>query len=47
VWGEHAPLTVLLAPPRPGEEVEGETTRLGAWSARLWLPMLRCERGPV
>ena len=47
VWGEHAPLTVLLAPPRPGEEVEGESTRLGAWSARLWLPMLRCERGPL
>jgi len=47
VWGEHAPLSTLLGPPRPGEEIDGETTRLGAWSARLWLPLLRCERGPV
>ncbi len=47
VWGEHAPLSTLLGPPRPDEEVEGESTRLGAWSARVWLPLLRCERGPV
>ncbi len=47
VWGEHAPLSTLLGPPRPDEEVEGEATRLGAWSARVWLPLLRCERGPV
>ncbi len=47
VWGEHAPLSTLLGPPRPDEEVEGESTRLGAWSARVWLPLLRCERGPM
>ena len=25
VWGEHAPLSTLLGPPRPDEEVEGES----------------------
>jgi exodeoxyribonuclease V gamma subunit len=44
VWGPHAPLTTLLSPPRPGEEMTGENTRLGAFAARLWLPMLRAER---
>lgn len=44
VWGPHAPLQVLLGPPRPGEEVDGEDTRLGALAARLWLPLLRAER---
>jgi exodeoxyribonuclease V gamma subunit len=47
VWGEHAPLSALLTPLRPGEEVEGEDTRLGAYAARLWGPLLRCERGVV
>jgi exodeoxyribonuclease V gamma subunit len=47
VWGEHAPLSALLGPPRDDEAVEGEATRLGAWAARVWLPLLRCERGPV
>ncbi|BBX74906.1 exodeoxyribonuclease V subunit gamma [Mycobacterium shinjukuense] len=44
VWGPHAPLEVLLASPRPGEEVAGEDTRLGALAARLWLPLLAAER---
>ena len=44
VWGPHTPLQVLLGPPRPGEEVDGEDTRLGALAARLWLPLLRAER---
>ncbi len=43
VWGRYAPLGVLLEAPRPGEEVPGESTRLGAFAARLWLPMLRAE----
>ena len=47
VWGEHASLSALLTPLRPGEEVEGEDTRLGAYAARLWGPLLRCERGVV
>lgn len=45
VWGEHAPLSVLLGAPRVDEMVEGESTRLGAWSARLWGPLLASERG--
>ncbi|CAJ1510362.1 exodeoxyribonuclease V subunit gamma [[Mycobacterium] burgundiense] len=45
VWGPHARLDALLAPTRPGEEVDGEPTRLGAYAARLWLPLLRAERG--
>ena len=45
-WGKNAPLAGLLQPVRPGEEHGGETTRLGAFSARLWLPMLRAERNP-
>jgi exodeoxyribonuclease V gamma subunit len=43
VWGRHAPLRALLEPPRPGEEVPGESTRLGVFATRLWLPMLRAE----
>ena len=31
-----APLDVLLGAPRPGEEYDGETTRLGALAMRLW-----------
>jgi len=30
----------------PGEECDGEGHRLGAYSARLWLPLLRSERKP-
>jgi exodeoxyribonuclease V gamma subunit len=47
VWGEHAPLDRLLGPARPDEAVEGESTRLGALAARLWLPMLRSETGAL
>ncbi|TQR85333.1 exodeoxyribonuclease V subunit gamma [Mycobacterium hodleri] len=42
-WGPNAWLKELMQPLRPGEEVDGETHRLGAYSARLWLPMLRAE----
>jgi exodeoxyribonuclease V gamma subunit len=42
-WGPNAWLKTLMQPLRPGEEVDGETHRLGAYSARLWLPMLRAE----
>ncbi len=44
VWGRHSPLEALTEPVRPGEECDDEKTRLGAYSARLWLPMLRAER---
>jgi exodeoxyribonuclease V gamma subunit len=37
---------VLMTPPRPGEEFDGETTRLGAYASRLWLPMLHAEKDP-
>jgi exodeoxyribonuclease V gamma subunit len=42
-WGPNAWLRELMQPLRPGEEVDGETHRLGAYAARLWLPMLRAE----
>jgi len=42
-WGPNAWLSVLKQDLRPGEEVDGETHRLGAYSSRLWLPMLRAE----
>lgn len=42
-WGPNAWLKELMQPLRPGEEVDGETHRLGAYSARLWLPMLQAE----
>ena len=42
-WGPNVWLNELMQPLRPGEEVDGETHRLGAYSARLWLPMLRAE----
>lgn len=44
VWGPAAALQVLLDPPRPEEAVRGETTRLGSYASRLWLPLLDCER---
>jgi exodeoxyribonuclease V gamma subunit len=37
-------LEELMQPLRLGEEYDGEDNRLGAYSARLWLPMLRAER---
>jgi exodeoxyribonuclease V gamma subunit len=44
VWGPAPDLDVLLTAPRPDETVRGETTRLGAYASRLWLPMLDVER---
>jgi exodeoxyribonuclease V gamma subunit len=44
-WGQGAWLRDLMQPLRPGEDVDGETNRLGAYSARLWLPMLHAEVG--
>jgi exodeoxyribonuclease V gamma subunit len=44
VWGKKAPLEALLGPPHPGEEVDGETTRLGALAARLWFPLINAQR---
>jgi exodeoxyribonuclease V gamma subunit len=41
VWGEQAPLDVLLGRPRAEEEYAGETTRLGALALRLWTPILQ------
>ena len=43
-WGRDAPLTDLMQPLRPGEEYTGEDDRLGAYAARLWLPMLSAEQ---
>jgi exodeoxyribonuclease V gamma subunit len=45
VWGPNTPLKVLLEPTRLGEERQGEPTRLGAYAARVWEPMLRFEQG--
>jgi exodeoxyribonuclease V gamma subunit len=45
-WGRNARLEDLMQPLRPGEECDGEDNRLGAYSARLWLPMLRAEQRP-
>lgn len=45
VW-PHGRLDEILGSPRPGEEVDGEDTRLGALAARLWLPLIRAERNP-
>lgn len=46
-WGPDARLGDLMAPVRPGEEYDGEAHRLGAYAARLWLPLLRAEQsGP-
>ncbi|ORA19696.1 exodeoxyribonuclease V subunit gamma [Mycobacterium arosiense] len=46
-WGKGAPLDELMQPLRPGEECDGEDNRLGAYAARVWLPLLRAERKPV
>ncbi len=45
VWGPYSRLDDLLEPTRPDEERPGEPTRLGAYAARLWEPMLRFEQG--
>jgi exodeoxyribonuclease V gamma subunit len=45
IWGADAKLKTLLEDrPRPGEEVDGEDSRLGALATRLWLPVLDAER---
>jgi exodeoxyribonuclease V gamma subunit len=46
-WGRAARLTDLMQPVRPGEECDGEDNRLGAYAARLWLPLLRAEKAPT
>ncbi|MCV7074993.1 exodeoxyribonuclease V subunit gamma [Mycobacterium szulgai] len=46
VWGERPRLDALLGPPRAGEEMPGENTRLGSLAMRLWQPMLCSEREP-
>ncbi|MBS9534967.1 exodeoxyribonuclease V subunit gamma [Mycobacterium sp. M1] len=43
VWGVEAPLDRLLDPARPGEEIDGEATRLGTLAMRLWSPLLDAE----
>ena len=43
IWGKDPDLDVLLTAPSPAEHVEGESTRLGCYAARLWLPMLNAE----
>lgn len=43
-WGKNAPLADLMQPLRPGEVYDGEDNRLGAYAARLWLPMLRARK---
>ena len=46
VWGPNPRFDLLLDPPRPGEEMPGEDTRLGALATRLWLPVLAAEGKP-
>ena len=43
IWGKKADLAVLLGVPAPHEEADGENTRLGAYAARLWMPLLQSE----
>jgi exodeoxyribonuclease V gamma subunit len=44
IWGFDSKLEDLLRGSlRPGEHVDGEDTRLGAYAARLWLPVLDAE----
>jgi exodeoxyribonuclease V gamma subunit len=45
VWGPDAPLSRLLEQrPLPGEEREGQHTRLGALATTLWRPVLERVR---
>ncbi|MEB3021451.1 exodeoxyribonuclease V subunit gamma [[Mycobacterium] crassicus] len=43
VWGAKAPLDRLLGTPHPGEQIDGESSRLGALAVRLWSPLLAAE----
>lgn len=45
-WGADTWLSDLMQPLRDGEGFEGETNRLGAYSCRLWMPLLRAKRSP-
>lgn len=45
-WGKDSRLTDLMQPVRAGEGCDGEDNRLGAYAARVWLPMLRAEGKP-
>jgi len=44
-WGSGVSLSDLMQPLRAGEGHSGENNRLGAYSARLWLPMLQAGQG--
>jgi exodeoxyribonuclease V gamma subunit len=44
-WGSGLALSELMQPLRPGEEHPGENNRLGAYAARVWLPMLQAGQG--
>jgi exodeoxyribonuclease V gamma subunit len=44
-WGPKAPLPGLDVPPADGEGYDGETSRFGALSMRLWSPLLVAEQG--
>ena len=43
IWGKKPDLAVLLGPPRRDEQADGEATRMGAYAARLWMPMMQFE----
>jgi len=43
VWGDHAPLSVLCADPRPDEDWGDQRHRLGLYAWRVWGPLLAHE----
>jgi exodeoxyribonuclease V gamma subunit len=46
-WGRGAGLPGLDEAPWAGEESDGETTRFGALSMRLWTPLFLSEQGSI
>jgi exodeoxyribonuclease V gamma subunit len=44
-WGAYAPLSELMQPLRPGEGYADEPHRLGAYSVRVWRPLLTAMKG--
>jgi exodeoxyribonuclease V gamma subunit len=44
-WGAKSAIPGLGDPPEPGEEFDGETSRFGALSMRVWSPLLKAEQG--
>ena len=40
VFGQAAPLEMLMTPPRPDESWNDEPHRLGQYAWRLWQPLL-------